>query len=625
MNQAVVQPSLESAVLSDKTPPPLSRTIVLGALVCILLLYAYPSWLAYSHFRSWPVPPVFAPDLYFYLGLSHIPAPVGGWMHNTWYGIDIPTAQFGHGRFHLAFAAYAGWRSLVGGENAAFVLWMLVWTALIAVSALWLVRTALPRSTTSLVVFALALLLLFDFNYAQTILLSWATLHPWAVTGERIAPFIRAFFPQISIPLLLGYLGLQIVALREGRTRKGWAAWAVMAILQFLLLCSFPYAQILLAATTGVLLIAVLARRISGSILQFLVFGGLCGVLDLGWMLASGGASPVAGQGSLIALSMLFLKRMLFSKTALMLLFVLAVTVVVCRKGVPKETVWTIAGFGFVVFLLSLSDAVISRAAQASHHIFYFSHTALALLTVLIVAALLQRFRMVQFAVPVITVGLFVNAAITIPVLSRPFLDSNRERYAAAEAIQAASPGVGDLVIADGEQVDSPAALVPLLSPATVLYYKNAELMLPLQDQPQARLRLAAYLHVMGMDHGSVSEILSAKGSPAEQYRIVPVGDRIEAFGPQPAATLAAFRSQLVPAMIQVEQGGPEVHALFAQFKRVMIIDSADHPIFHPEQLSLYLRPIGSGSKGSYRYLIYTPQGTDAAAGVSSAAGADQR
>lgn len=611
MNRAVVQPSLESAVLSDKTPRPLSRSIVLGALVCILLLYAYPYWLAYTHLSTWPVPPVFAPDLYFYLGLSHIPAPVGGWMHNTWYGIDIPTAQFGHGRFHLAFSTYARWRAIIGHETTAFVLWMLAWTALIAGSALWLVRTALPKCTTALVVFALAMLMLFDFNYAQTILLNWITLHPWAVSGERIAPFIRAFFPQVSIPLVLGYLGLQILALREGHNGKGWTAWAMMAVFQFLLLCAFPYAQIILAVTTGVLLLAVITRRISGSIPQFLVFGTVCGIVDLGWMLVTGGASPVAGQGSLLAPDLLFFKRMLFSKTALMLLIAVAATVLVCRRGVPKDSKWTITGFGFAVFVLSLSDGMISRAAQASHHILYLAHTAMALLTVLIVAALLSRYersRIAQLAVLAITTVLFINAAVTTVVFSRSFLELNRDRYAAAQAIESASLRAGDLVLADGEQVDSPAALVPILSPATVLYYKNAELMLPRQYEQQARLRLAAYLYAIGTDHVSVGEILSAKGSPAEQYRIVPVGDRMEAFGPEPAATLASFRSELVPAMIEVEEGTPEVCAFFAQFPRVVVIDSAVHPIFRPDRLALYLHQGESTTTGTYRYTMYTPQ-----------------
>jgi hypothetical protein len=612
MEPVIAETALDNVTVSNPARRPWSRSIVLACVVCILLLYAYPYWMAYERLGAGSVPPIFAPDLYFYIGVSHMAAPVGGFMRNAWYGVEVPTAQFAYGRFHLAFSAYALLRSIVGGETVAFLVWTLGWTALICAAALWLVRKALPDTTTVLLVFALALLMLFDFTYAQVILLKWLRLWPWAATFAPPAPFIRAFFPQVSIPLVLAYLGLQISALREGPKHKGWIAWFVMALFQFFVFCSFPYATAVLAATTGVLLLLLLAGSIPGSILQFAVFGAVCAASDLGWLLFSGGLSPVAGQGSsLIALDPQDLKRILFSKTELMLLFATAAAALISRRGVPKESRWTVVAFGAAVSLLSLADAVISPAAQVSHHVGYLSHTAMALLTVLIVGAILQRFgerANVRLAVAAITVALFANAAISIPVLSRTFLELNRESFGAIQAMSPADLGAGDLVIANAEQVDSPAAVVPTLSEASVLYYKNAELMVPSEYEKQSRLRQAIYLYATGMDDVSLGEMLSPGGVAKQQFRIVPVQERMEAFGPHSETALASLRSRLLPAMMEVEQGSAKTQLFFAQFKRVILIDSVAHPMFRPERLSLYLQEREAVTRGGYRRVVYVPQ-----------------
>ena len=625
MEPVITHPALENVAASDRAHRSWSRSIVLACVVCILLLYAYPYWMAHARLGAGPVPPIFAPDLYFYIGLSHLAAPVGGFMHNAWYGVEVPTAQFAYGRFHLAFSAYALLRSIVGGETAAFRLWMLGWTALICVAALWLVRRAFPDGTTVLLVFALALLMLFDFNYAQVILLKWLRLRPWAEPFATPAPFIRAFFPQVSIPLVLAYLGLQITALREERNTNRWIAWFVMALLQFLVLCSFPYAAVVMAATTGMLLLLLLAGRIPGSILQFVVFGAVCAVADLGWLLFSGGQLPGSSHGSsLIALDPQFLEHMLFSKKVLLLLFATVTAAVVCRRGVPKESKWTVVAFGAAVFLLSLADGVLSPIAQASHHFLYLFHTAMALLAITVVAVILHTFaahRSVQLVVFVITVALIVNAAISIRVFARTLLELNQENFGAIEAMSLADLGAGDLVIANAEQVDSPATLVPAVSRANVLYCKDAELMVPSEYEKQSRLRQAIYLYATGMDDVSLSKILSPGGAAEQQYRIVPVQERISALGPHSEAALASLRSRLLPPMMEVEQGGAEAQAFFAQFKRVILIDSVAHPVFSPERLSLYLWESQTATRGAYKRIVYVPRNGESTHGVPSVLG----
>lgn len=200
----VVEPVIAQPALKDTTAFDPSRSaptwMVLALVACILLLYAYPYWMVYARLGAGPAPPIFAADLNFYIAVSHMAAPVGGLMHNGWYGVDVPTAQFAYGRFHLALSAYALLRSIVRGETATLVLWMLAGTALICAAALWLMRQAFPKSTTILLLFALTLLLLVDFDYAYLVLLKLLKVCPWSATSGLMPPFIRAFSPQVSIP-----------------------------------------------------------------------------------------------------------------------------------------------------------------------------------------------------------------------------------------------------------------------------------------------------------------------------------------------------------------------------------------------------------------------------------------
>jgi hypothetical protein len=260
---------------------------------------------------------------------------------------------------------------------------------------------------------------------------------------------------------------------------------------------------------------------------------------------------------------------------------------------------------------LSLADAVISPAAQISHHVLYLFHTAMALLIIVMVAAILHRFaarRSMQLVVWAITAILLLHAAISIPLLAPTFIELNRENFGAIQAMSPADLGPDDLLVVNAEQVESPAALVPAVSTSNVLYYKDAELMVPSDYEKQLRLRQAIYLYATGMDDASLSQILSSGGAVEQQYRIVPVQERMEVFGPHSEAALASLRSRLVPAMIEVQQGGAETQAFFAQFKRVILIDSAAHPVFRPERLSLYLQEREEVNRGAFRRVVYVPQ-----------------
>jgi hypothetical protein len=110
------------------------------------------------------------------------------------------------------------------------------------------------------------------------------------------------------------------------------------------------------------------------------------------------------------------------------------------------------------------------------------------------------------------------------------------------------------------------------------------------------------------MDDVSLGKILSPGGAAKQQLRIVPVQERMEAFGPHSEAALASLRSRLVPAMMEVEKGGPEAQVFFAQFKRVILIDSVAHPLFRPERLSLYLQEREAVNHGAFRRVVYVPQ-----------------
>ena len=103
----------------------------------------------------------------------------------------------------------------------------------------------MPRPTVELVLAGVALLMLFGVDEVGRFITAWIHLSPTWFSGGL--PYIRPFTPQVILPLLLFYVGLQIRAL----SGKNLLVWGLMAFLQFVAFTAFPYATLIMAGTTA--------------------------------------------------------------------------------------------------------------------------------------------------------------------------------------------------------------------------------------------------------------------------------------------------------------------------------------------------------------------------------------
>ena len=99
-------------------------------------------------------------------------------------------------------------------------------------------------------------------------------------------PYMRFAFPQVIVPVVFAYLGLQTRALKSGS--KG--AWVGMALLQFAACCAFPYVLPIVAVATAItiLIIECYSRQKALRWPTPLLFAAACGVLDIGYLLLAG-------------------------------------------------------------------------------------------------------------------------------------------------------------------------------------------------------------------------------------------------------------------------------------------------------------------------------------------------
>ncbi len=164
----------------------------------------------------------------------------------------------------------------------ALLVWNLFWCTLLCSIAAWFLREFLPRGSLLIVVFAIAVLMLFNFGVLQSNLAAWRFLPSLRGFESVEFPFIRPFFPQLPIPLLLLYLGLQIKALQK----SSWTIWISMAVTQFVTFTIFPYAMLMMA---GISAIAIGGRLLSHGIKSIgrfaIVYGTLCAVSDFLFLL----------------------------------------------------------------------------------------------------------------------------------------------------------------------------------------------------------------------------------------------------------------------------------------------------------------------------------------------------
>ncbi len=313
-----------------------------------------------------------APDVSLYLNISTMKATSSGQLVDPYYGIPVPAARMGYLKFRLAFLLFGGVNALLHGDLWwSLLVWNLFWWGVLGVLAVWFFQHFLPDRSPVVVIAGVAVLMFFNFGILKSLFAAWAHLPSIRGFESLELPFIRPFFPQIPVPLLLLYLGLQIKALQK----RSWWFWAGMAVTQFLAFATFPYAMLMMAGVTAVAAVGQVVRRhmlVQWSTL--LLYAIACAFSDLLFFLHGGQAarSGAPGQYSLIHIQMSVLPHRIGG----MWLILAALTVLVFFiRDLAPEIKWPLAGLGLSTLFLLIGDVFFSETTlQMSQHGGYFVH-----------------------------------------------------------------------------------------------------------------------------------------------------------------------------------------------------------------------------------------------------------
>jgi hypothetical protein len=555
-----------------------------------LAIYSYPALRTASITGSRRLPAVSAPDLGLYLSLSRIERDSTGTDLNPYYRVSVPGNSLGFLKFRLGPILFGFLTDLFGGRLwPALFVWNLFWWGSLCLAAIWLFQRFLPQVSTELVLGGLALLMLFNFDMLTRFFRAW--MHFPSLSGFQAVQlaFIRPFFPQMAVPLLLFYVGLQIHALRKlagtnrAFDRKLIAPWVVMALLQCFAFATFPYAMVMMAGMTGIAVLPFLVSGIHKSAWRIVPGYVLaCFLLDSGFLFyrSTGFRTGLPDQQSLVHLQ-LFLVPLMIGKLWI-LMSVLVLVIFLSRKLSP-EVKWTLIGMGLTNMLFVLADAVVPESTlMLSDHAGYFVHSTIAILFTFVVSAYAPSYGKASILLRrgslAVSAFCLLNAALVAIASTRQNLPDNLEQADIVRWFERGQVSRDDLVIA---QYDA-CAWVPLLSKTETLFCRPAQCLLtPEQNRQLQRFREVLYLYFDGKDHQWLET--------ATQFERYGFYFELTGKGTDRDERITAVRSEMRPFFEQIERGDPSIKEFFRRFRKVWIVQQAQNPVFVDSHLSSYL------------------------------------
>jgi hypothetical protein len=589
--------------------PTKSHWLILSMAVLVLGIYSYPALKTSMSTGNRMLPAMTAPDVSLYLNISNIGPALSGQAVEPYYGMPVPVARMGYLKFRTAFRLFHSLSGFLHGDLWwSLLLWNSFWCALAYGIAWWLFEQFLPQPSPGIVVAGLALLMFFNFGVLQSLVAAWRHLPSLRGFESVEFPLIRSFFPQVPIPLLLLYLGLQMKALQK----RSWRIWAAMAATQFLAFTIFPYAMLMMAGITAV---AVLSHAIFTSDSQpwkvISLYATACGLIDILFFLHGGASarSGTPGQSSLVHFQMSVLAHRIGGMWMILAALTLAVAF---TRNIPREIKWPLVGLGASNLFLLVGDAFFSETAiQMSHHGGYFVHPTAVILLVFTASSLCAPYPNAKlgwrFATAAFIALLVFNGVCIAAGTYRAFLPGNEEQAELVRLLQSDPPAAGDLVIARSLTVDDDCAWVPLLSTSHVLFCRNAQVLLtPEQNEHTQRFRQALYLYFTNKDHRWVEDVLNDPAAVTELTRLMFLG-QVTTDAIDRKTGVDSVRNDLIPLMLKVENGDPDVRAFFSGYRHVLVIDSVAKPFFTDARLSPYLKIEDRRIAGNLRILKCTP------------------
>jgi hypothetical protein len=587
-----------------------SRLIVGVFALIIVAIYACPFYLE-SRSIGRQLPPLFAADLYTYLNLSNLTQVSPDTTLNPWYGVPVSSNSILYKKFGLSFLIFHWlWRAVGSNWFMAVLIWNLVWVLVIFASGLkFFCQIGCDRDPL-LLLGSLGLLLLMDLQSLSAVASAWLHFPSLGRFESFTLPYMRTFFPQVAIPLVLLYLSLQIKVLEEKNRRP----WVLMAVIQTVAVAIFPYAALLMIGiTASIMLTSCCSRNLSMDYKYLGIFGIVCALVDIAYMSYSG-VSQFGGASRTTILNFdgLLLLHLVKSKTLFLLVGATIAASVLGYKSRPQVK-WTVTALGSATALLLLADAFVSPGFQISNHGSYFVHLALAILLVTVAtstSALFQKFpRFPSRMLVVIVFFLIVHGVLTARGTYARFLPFNATQAETAGGLKSEDLGQNDLVIANARFVDDTTSWIPLLSSATVLFCRNAEFVLTAEQEEKIQpYREAIYLYLTGHDRVWLDKTLSPAGSIKEQEVLSLTQRRQLLEGPHRDSALFEMRNTLGPFLSRIENQDPDTVLFFRKYARILVLDATERPIFATSRLENYIQ-ITRSKKGRDIVLSwYTPR-----------------
>jgi len=555
-----------------------------------LAVYSYPALATRAKTGFTELPPIFAADLDLYLLIGKLTTLSPAAIVNPYYGIEVPPNATPHLRFRLGFLLFRCFYAVLGGHLwLALFVWNLFWWGLLCWIALWLFEKFLPDNSILPVALGLGLLMWSNFGLLKPLLSAW--LHLPALQGfENVGlAYARPFFPQLPVPLVLAYLGLQMSLLRVERLR----IWIGMGLLQFLAFAIFPYATLMMAGITLVVAVWMLLAHVQSVPWRSLVvYGIFCAAVDFLYLRLSAFTNAAQTHPSIFHIELAEVPHLIGGMWIILALLTLATALV---PGLAAKIKWPLVGLGLTNLTLLLGDVFFPETTLVlSHHAGYFVHPTVALLLTFTISALCVRLpattRYSRPALGIVVILLAGNAMLMAAASYRAFVPLNQQQAEAANLLQSIPAGAGDLLILPAKTVEDPCEWTPLLSPAKVLYCRNAAALLtPNQILTIQRFRQALYLYFTGEESQRIESMAKDPKALDEEMRLAYFGGIIPFRQAERAEGLSAIRTELIPLLDEATQRDRAMQAFFRQFSRVLVVDSRQDPVFDRQRLASYL------------------------------------
>jgi hypothetical protein len=587
---------------------------ILAAVIALVYVYPYVSALNALEYRG--LPPSTGADQYLYLNLAELEVSEAGTITNPWYGTELGAMEPLYARYMLSLRAFDLLHDVTSTDLAgAFLVWQAM--LIFVLGFLFFVFFYLSSPGSSIVPLAIATCLAMFVNVSETpaAVGAWLDVLAGRPVDSPGLPYMRFPNPQFAAFLLVLYLIFQLIALHRSRL----SLWLALVLVQFLALVSYIFLVPILALTTGLALVMLFlmnrtardAVRLNWSHLALYIVLGL-GV-DLAYLLLVGrtSESSLLGFGTLLQVRLAEIPDLV--GLAILLLSGLAAAAMIIGRRRSRAAL-LLGALGVSIVLLDLMEVVLDPRLGFSAHIEYFVNTALTLLIgYLIVAAYAEwapRLPAARWIAAGVLVVLVLHAGLTASALASAIREGSRGEAALAAQLAALELGQQDLIIAPARTVDDVSAWTPLISPARVLYTRNAEFVLSQAGRMEEhQSHQAIYLYLIGKDREWLDEVLDPSNKETqEQSIIVPVSLNPSLKGESRLRTLSEVNNVLGPMLTQVEQDSGRVNEFLNDYDRVVIIDRVNNSLFSKPVLDKHLDIHETNAIGPFTLSIASPR-----------------